>query len=61
MHTRLANGKEAAMDSFIEFAEVTGAILAALGLALVLEWYGLNGLLHLIPATRRHTPRNGRR
>jgi len=48
------------MHGFIEFAEVTGAILAALGLALVLEWYGLNGLLHLMPATRRYPPRDGR-
>ena len=48
------------MDSFIAFAEVTGALLAALGLALVLEWYGLNGLMQLMPATRRHPPRDGR-
>ena len=61
VRTRWMNGKEAAMDGFIEFAEVTGAILAALGLALVLEWYGLNGLLHLMPAMRRNPPRDGRR
>jgi hypothetical protein len=48
------------MDSFIAFAEVTGAILAALGLALALEWYGLNGLMHLMPAPRRNPPREGR-
>jgi hypothetical protein len=60
MHICRTKDKEAAMDSFIAFAEVTGAILAALGLALVLEWYGLNGLMHLMPASRRHPPRDGR-
>ena len=48
------------MDGFIAFSEVTGAILAALGLALALEWYGLNGLMRLMPATRRNPPRQGR-
>ena len=48
------------MDSFIGFAEVTGAILAALGLALGLEWFGLNGLMRLMPAPRRNPPRDGR-
>jgi hypothetical protein len=38
------------MDSFIGFAEVTGAILGALGLALALEWATLNGLFRLMPA-----------
>jgi len=40
------------MDSFIGFAEVTGAILGALGLALGLEWFSLNGLMRLMPARR---------
>jgi hypothetical protein len=44
--------QEAAMDSFIGFAEVTGAILGALGLALGLEWFSLNGLMRLMPARR---------
>lgn len=48
------------MDSFIAFAEITGAILAALGLALALEWWGLNGLMRLMPAARRNPPRDGR-
>lgn len=48
------------MDSFIGFAEVTGAILAALALALGLEWFGLNGLMRLMPASRRNPPRDGR-
>jgi hypothetical protein len=41
------------MNGFIAFAEVTGAILASLGVALAIEWYGLNGLMHLLPAARR--------
>ncbi|MGC2333854.1 MAG: hypothetical protein WA581_20560 [Candidatus Acidiferrales bacterium] len=40
------------MDSFIGFAEVTGAILGALGLALGLEWATLNGLFRLMPGRR---------
>ena len=47
------------MSSFIEFSEIVGAILAALGLALGLEWVGLYGLTSLMPA-RRHHPRDGR-
>ncbi|HTW25167.1 MAG TPA: hypothetical protein VMD78_16315 [Candidatus Baltobacteraceae bacterium] len=38
------------MESVIGFAEVTGAILAALGLALGLEWVTLSGLFRLMPA-----------
>ncbi|MGD0958048.1 MAG: hypothetical protein ABR953_14645 [Candidatus Acidiferrales bacterium] len=41
------------MDGFIGFAEVTGAILAALGLALGLEYAALNGLVRLMPARAR--------
>jgi hypothetical protein len=37
------------MDSFIGFAEVVGAIIAALALALGLEWVGLYGLMSLMP------------
>jgi len=40
------------MDSFIAFAEVVGAIIAAMGLAMWLEWLTLNGLLHLMPGQR---------
>src|SRR5271154_1326896 len=50
--------KKVAMDSFIGFAEVAGAIIAALGLALGLEWAGLYGLTSLMPARRDH-PRDG--
>jgi hypothetical protein len=42
------------MDSFIGFAEVAGAIIAALGLALGLEWVGLYGLTSLMPVRRNH-------
>ncbi|MGA9882175.1 MAG: hypothetical protein WBQ34_00500 [Candidatus Acidiferrales bacterium] len=37
------------MNGFIAFTEITGAILASLGVALALEWYGLNGLMRLLP------------
>ena len=48
------------MDGLIGFAEVAGAIIAALGLALGLEWVGLYGLTSLMPG-RRQVPRDGRR
>jgi hypothetical protein len=38
------------MENFIEFMEVAGAIIAALGLALGLEWVGLYGLTSMMPA-----------
>lgn len=41
------------MNSFIGFAEVMGAILGALGLALGLEWATLNGLFRLMPAQQK--------
>ena len=41
------------MDSLMGFAEVTGAILGALGLALGLEWATLNGLFRLMPTQQR--------
>jgi hypothetical protein len=37
------------METMIGFAEVTGAILGALGLALALEWATLSGLFRLMP------------
>jgi len=40
------------MDSFIGFAEIEGVIIAALGLALGLEWVGLYGLTSLMPVPR---------
>jgi len=48
------------MNGFIGFAEIAGAIIAALGLALGLEWVGLYGLTSIMPA-RREQPRNGQR
>ena len=47
------------MNGFMEFSEIVGAILAALALALGLEWVGLYGLTSLMPV-RRHHPRDGR-
>jgi hypothetical protein len=47
------------MGSFVEFAEVAGAIIAALGLALGLEWVGLYGLTSMMPV-RRHGARDER-
>jgi hypothetical protein len=44
------------MNSFIAFAEVVGAIIAAMGLAMGLEWLTLNGLLHLMPGRRTSHP-----
>jgi hypothetical protein len=44
------------MDSFIAFAEVVGAIIAAMGLAMGLEWLTLNGLLHLMPGQQTSHP-----
>jgi hypothetical protein len=41
------------MDSLIGFAEVTAAILGALGFALGLEWATLNGLFRLMPAQQK--------
>ncbi len=38
------------MNGLIAFAEITGAILASIGIAFALEWYGLNGLMRLLPA-----------
>jgi hypothetical protein len=43
------------MNNFIGFAEVAGAIIAALGLALGLEWVGLYGLTSLMPVRRDHS------
>jgi len=43
------------MVSFIAFAEITGAVLAAFALAVGLEWMGLNGLIRFMPA-RRNPP-----
>ena len=47
------------MGNFTAFTEITGAILAALALALGFEWLGLHGLMRLMPA-RRTPPGNGR-
>jgi hypothetical protein len=42
------------MSDFLGFAEVTGAIIAAMGLAMCLEWLTLNGLLRLMPSRPEH-------
>jgi len=48
------------MVSFIAFAEITGAILAAFALAVGLEWIGLHGLIRFMPARRNPHERQGR-
>lgn len=46
------------MGNFIGFAEIAGAIIAAFGLALGLEWVGLYGLTSMVPG-RRNQPGTG--
>jgi hypothetical protein len=41
--------REDAMESTIGFAEIAGAIIGAIGLALGLEWIALNTLMRLMP------------
>lgn len=45
------------MNDFIGFIEVVGAILAAFGLAMGLEWWALNGMLRMMPARRERAQR----
>jgi hypothetical protein len=54
-------GWEAVMVRFAAFAEISGAIIAAVGLALALEWFGVNGLLRLMPAPTHARPSDERR
>jgi hypothetical protein len=49
------------MVNFAAFAEISGAIIGAVGLALALEWYGVNTLLRLMPAPKRTGPGDERR
>lgn len=42
------------MNGFIEYAAFAGAIIASIGLALGLEWLGLNGLFRLMPSRAQH-------
>jgi hypothetical protein len=37
------------MESTLAFAEIAGAIIGAIGLALGLEWLTLSGLIRLMP------------
>jgi len=48
------------MNGFIGFAEIAGAMIAAVGLALGLEWVGLYGLTSMMPG-RREQPRDAHR
>jgi len=53
--------QEAAMNGFIEYAAFAGSIIGSIGLALALEWFGLNGLFRLMPGRAHeriddHTP-----
>jgi hypothetical protein len=58
---RALDEKEPAMGSVIEFAEVAGAIIAAFGLALGLEWVGLYGLTSMVPGRRNDTNNGAKR
>ena len=51
------------MGSTIGFAEMAGAIIGAIGLALGLEWFTLNSLLRLMPTHhgQMHDGKTGRR
>jgi hypothetical protein len=37
------------MNGLIEYAAFAGAVIGSIGLALALEWVGLNGLFRLMP------------
>ena len=58
--TAPAEKKDTAMGSFIEFAEVAGAVIAAFGLALGLEWVGLYGLTSMMPGRRNEPSKGGK-
>lgn len=47
------------MEHFIEFAEIAGAILASMGLAMWMEWYCLRWLMRLMPGTSLATAVEG--
>jgi hypothetical protein len=49
------------MVNFASFAEISGTIIAAVGLALALEWYGVNSLLRRMPAPKHAAPRDEQR
>jgi hypothetical protein len=48
----IAARAEAAMENFITFAEISSAIIAAIGLALGLEWLSLHWFMRMMP--QRH-------
>jgi hypothetical protein len=43
--------RRTAMENTVAFAEIAGAIIGAIGLALGLEWLTLSGLIRLMPRT----------
>ena len=51
------------MNGFMEYAAFASAIIASIGLALCLEWLGLNGLFRLMPkgAKAQHPEAQARR
>ena len=57
---RVPGRLEAAMGNFIAFVEVAGAIIAAFGLALALEWIGLYGLTSMMLIRRANEQRERR-
>ena len=48
----IAARAEAAMENFITFAEISSAIITAIGLALGLEWLSLHWFMRVMP--QRH-------
>ena len=42
------------MNGFLEYAAFASAVIASIGLALGLEWIGLNGLFRLMPGRHGH-------
>jgi hypothetical protein len=43
------------MNNLIQFVEIAGAIITALGLAMAMEWLALSGLLRLMPLHAKHS------
>jgi len=49
------------MANFIGFAEIAGAVIAAFGLSLALEWVSLYGLTSIMPGHHSHSGSGAKR